>query len=367
MITPHGVNIFELDRLASTNDQPIGVIAADCWRPKEIDDAVYVQELPASQELYRVGVCVVDASKLYEDYRVLRDALTNTTAEYWDLPNGERGYKPMIDLRYIRRREFAAGYIRNALMVNFVIGPDQPMTDIEIKFGKVEVLQNMNFARFDKSCRYSDRFRKFGRAAAAIMQQLQYTSGGDEDTPLVGRSHEEIHHQLIHVPPHQRFIRGSKINEAFMVGAGSAVGRQFKEEKRLAINRVHDRTDTSFIEFLPPNIARFSTKPGRHDGLNIPEYVRVTSPLRRLEDFIMHRHLRLRAEGKNVSERDERILVGAVQRLNSRIVQEFFAGGVHLDKQNTLGLATAAERFHARFGGVVLPALSEELEDALAA
>jgi exoribonuclease II len=338
MIAPRGPNIVELDMRASAPELPYGIVTADCSDPKEIDDGVFVEPLPAAQETYRVGVCVADTSKLYDDREVFNQAMTRTEAKYFQLPGKEVGYEPMIDPELIRDLEFSQGNVRSALIIRFLVGANQPPSDVEVMFGKVEVARNHDYKEFGYRCRNQEEYEKYGRASAFILRHLRYTSGGDNE-PMVDTSADvdSVHKQLVNMPAHQAWLRGSRLNEAFMVGANHLVGRLLAEEGRPAIYRVHDPEDERYLEFIPPTIATYSRNPGKHVGLNLDSYCRVTSPLRRLEDFYMSDQLRKRHKGEPVTRRDEREAAAVVQTLNRRVAYEVSQGPLRLTDQDVLG------------------------------
>lgn len=367
MIAPRGYNIIELDRHASSQEMPYAIITADCSNPQEIDDGIYVEPLQAAEETYRVGVCVADASRYYDDGAIRKQALTRTEAKYWNMPNGKRGYDPMINAVAINRAELTQGNVRDALMVSFVVGEKEPPGQVEIAFGKVEVRENQNYKRFGQKCRYSPDSRKYGRASAFIVSHLQFNSGGDGDLDdsLEGNSTEDVYNRLIHVPPRKSWLRGSRLNEAFMVTANYLVGQTMAAENRPAIYRVHTPEDESLLEFMPANIARYSRTPGFHDGLGLGPYCRVTSPLRRLEDFMMCYQLKQRSLGLEPIARDYRDVALAVQRLNQRVVADAAKAPLRLGVQEVLGSHWEYEAARNKaLGKAMLRASSAELISA---
>lgn len=338
MTAPRRTRIMELDQHASTAEQPYGIITADCSSPKEIDDGIFVEPLPTAQETYRVGVCVVDTSRLYDNGDVFKQAMTNIEAKYWVLPGGELGYDPMIDPEVIHDLEFTSGNVRDALMVSFLVGKHKPLSEVNVSFGKVEVVENLNYKDFVKKCWDEEGARKFGRAAAFIIQNLKYTSGGDHDVVSAPNNNfGSIYNRLINSSSKETWLRGSRVNEAYMVAANHLIGRLMAEEGRPAIYRVHDPSDETYLEFLPPDMATYSRRPGLHAGLNLNPYCRVTSPLRRLEDFMMSYQLRQRHLKREPTLRDTRDIAAAIQRLNGQVVREFLNGPLRLNKHDTLG------------------------------
>lgn len=335
MIAPRGTNILELDHHASMDDQPHLIVTADCSNPKELDDGLLVEPLPSAQEMYRVSVCVVDTSPLYREAGVLSEVMNRTEAKYYQLEGDESGYQPMVSEEIIEDMDFRLrrpGDTRGAMVVRFVIGRDQPPTDTEVVFGQVEVAANHDYHDFALQASEGGRYEKYGRAALFIKNHLAFTSGGDYDNP-------DNKAKPVLDPIHQGFIRGSRLNEAAMVGACNQVGQLLTaEEDRIAIYRIHDPADEAHRMFLPANVATYSWDPGPHDGLGLYGYCRVTSPLRRGEDFIMSHLLKQRYEGQSVTRDEEDTVALAVHRLNARIMHEYASKPIkHIKGQALLG------------------------------
>jgi len=333
MIAARGTPLVELDSKASEQDQPFGIITADCSSPHEYDDGIAVTPLPSSQELYRVQVFSVDTSSLYHDEKVLRRVLARTESLYQNMGTAEESYHPMLEPDTIKRMHFVAGKTRRALAISFLVGIVEPPTLETISFGRVTVGKNYNYKEFGAKCRYSERMQQFGRAAALIIGHLQTHESTEEV--------EDVYKGLIHVPKSASFKRGADINQAYMIAANHLVARQMRDEGRLAIYRTHDVQDNSAVEFKDPRIAHFSSTPGWHTGLGLDAYTRVTSPLRRGEDFVMHGLLRARAEGRLIDNRDTRIITTAIQRLNQRIMSQLFHGELQMARDDYLPAAAA--------------------------
>ena len=327
--------VVNIDHKSSTPGKPYGIITADCSSPRELDDGIFVEQIPNVKEAYRVGVCVVDASKLYTDPDILAYAMKVTEAKYWPLPNGEKGYDPMIDSDLIKQFEFTAPNVRDALIVSFTVGKETPLSDIDISFGKVEVRRNDSYRDFWKRCATDGPDKKFIRASALIIRHLQYTSGGDYDYEP-GQSFGQIYDRLVS-GRYGHWLKGSRINESFMVAANFLVGKTLAEEQRPAIYRVHDPTDETHLELVPPNVARYSRTPGQHQGLNLDVYCRVTSPLRRLEDYVMSYQLKQRSLGRAATVKDVHDVARSVLALNRRVVQQAAEDPTRLSRKDTLG------------------------------
>jgi len=315
MMASGSPSLVELDRHASEPEKPYGIITVDCSSPFEYDDGLAVEPLPSSQELYRVSVFAVDGSKIYRDTSIVEKALDRTESRYDTSKPGPETYTPMLDPKIVRSKDFTQGNLRDALVVSFVIGPDQPPSDVAIEFGKVEVQRNFTYKTFGEKCRYREDFQPFGRAAALIIHHLGTFDSEEE---------RSTYHELIHVPSTETWNRGANINQAYMIAANYLVARQLRMENALAIYRVHDPEKTTLTEVLAPQMAHFSKTPGNHYGLGLDVYTRVTSPLRRVEDLIMHGLLRARAEGRQPGTRDQKLVAATIQRLNQRAAAQLF-------------------------------------------
>jgi exoribonuclease-2 len=317
------------------------IITADCSYPKEIDDGLFVEALDEDHELYRVGVCVVDTSNVYSKQDVVKSVFNRTAARYWDLPNGERGYDPMIDPDIIKGLEFSAGNVRDALIITFLVGNGEGPKDIDIAFGPVEVAANRSYKDFANFAIYG-KGKRFSRASELIQSHLGYVAYGDHvgDKPQ-WRQETEGKEQTPNVSG-RAWKRGSKMNEAFMVAANHLVGKMLADEDRPAIYRVHDPDDEQYLELLSANVARYSRTPGPHSGLGLDPYCRVTSPLRRLDDFVMNHQLKQRFLGKEPTAQDSRDVAFAVRRLNQEVIAAAPKEVSRFSRRDILGRAAAS-------------------------
>lgn len=104
----------------------------------------------------------------------------------------------------------------------------------------------------------------------------------------------------IHIRPLERITSRQMVTD-LMLMAGDAAAR-FAAEKQIPIPYVEqpepetrEMTETlsghyAFRRFMRPSLA--TTSPGRHAGLGLEPYTRVTSPLRRYLDLVTHQQLR---------------------------------------------------------------------------
>lgn len=321
-------------------DEPFEIITADCSSPREIDDGIHVRLLPGGKELYEVSVGVVDTAKLYRQHKVLGMMLERTEAKYGQEPGERQSYTPMIDPEIIEDIQFTEGHLRGALIVSFVLGEDVPPTTPDIRFGRVRITENINYHEFANRCAKEQDYVVYGRAAAFIMAHLGYVSGGDEGEENIDYAKEPdvetIYRKLIGQIDQRPWTIGSRFNEAFMVSTGHLMGRTFRDERRPAIYRVHNPKDYRYSEFMYPELARYSTKPGLHSGLQLDPYCRGTSPMRRLEDALMMHHAWLRYQGKQPSHRDKAIMLEGVRRLNQRVGSQESLKRVNIDRAKRL-------------------------------
>lgn len=314
MIAPRGLTLVELDHRASEAQRPHGIITVDCSNPYEFDDGIAVTPLPTNKELYKVDVFAVDASSIYHDGEAVKRAVDLTESFYDSPKGGPKRYTPMLSRETVRAHDFTKDSVRGALVVSFTVGVNQPLSNLSVGFGQVEIDQNLNYKRFANRCRSEQSFRPYGRAAALILRHFGVLDGNTE----------AVYRALLHSPNTSSWRRGSDINEAYMVAANHMVASMMRDEDRLAIYRVHDTDDNSMNELMSPKIARFSTTPGPHNGLGLDVYTRVTSPLRRVEDLIMHGLLHARATGRELNPRDHKLVAGTIQRLNQRAAASLF-------------------------------------------
>jgi len=310
------MNRLNLDIGSSTPEAPHVIFTADGSNPKEIDDGVFVYPLDTDTEQYLVGVCVADTSKLYANGDIRLQAMKNVHAEYWDLPDGTIGYDPMIESSAIRDLELTRGRLRNALIVSFVIGETVAPSNIQIAFGRVEVAQNYTYKAFSGLVGEGKSAERYGRASNFILQHLAYRQGGDSS----GRNKEG---EAVPLDlSYQTWAHGARINEAYMVAANHLVGKVLRDEGLPAIYRVHDLSDNTHGLFIEANCAMYQRTPGLHEGLGVDPYCRVTSPLRRLEDFIMNYHLKLRHLGIVPPKADLNMMDESIRALNKRTIFE---------------------------------------------
>lgn len=315
-----GPNLVILDALASERDLPVGIITADCSNPHEIDDGLAAVAMPTDKELYRVSAFAVDASPFYTDEDIVRQVIRQTESRYENVGTSMEGYDPMLAQHLIKKRHFVAGQLRDALIISYLIGREQPPSDLSLTFGKVEVVENLRYDDFGQRCSEEDQYKIFGRTAALILHHLARGKVPDPD---------EAHHEMMQADEHTTFKRGSDINQIHMVGANHAAAR-INAESELGIYRIHDPTDGRFAEIMSPRLARFSATPGPHTALGLDRYMRVTSSLRRAEDFIMHGLFRAQFEKRPYTGRDRRLVAAAIQKLNQHIASAAFNGTLSL-------------------------------------
>lgn len=313
MIAERGLSVVALDRRASEPHMPVGIITADCCNPHEYDDGIAVEELQSSSELYRVTVFAADMSKHYSNEEYLALGLEKTESVYFNTGTSLEVYKPMLPEQVIQKAHFTSGRPKSALGVQFIVGDGHPPSDTTVTFGKVSVESNLDYRQFYDNCRSEEAFKKYQRASSYILHYLR---------PRVSPEYEatEI------VKSASQFKKGAYINQSYMVAANYLVGQLMQSEEHLAIYRVHDPYNSPLTEAMSPRLARYSSIPGRHFGLGLDTYCRVTSPLRRLEDFIMHGLLRARDSGRDIDKKDQRNVAAAVKRLNQRIIAREFEG-----------------------------------------
>lgn len=317
------------------------IITADCSFPREIDDGLFVEKLNAKQDLYRVGVCVVDTAKVYPNEEIKKEAFSRTAADYYDLPGGERGYDPMIDPEVIKSLEFTEGSVRDALIVTFLVGRKHAPHGVEAKFGKVEVTENLSYKDFAEYA-YNGGGSRYARTANLIKEHLGYVSYGDHAGIKPAWRSDTDDDGTVSLSEHA-WKNGSKMNEAFMVATNHLIGKTLATEQRPAIYRVHDPEDEQYLELMSANMARFSRTPGVHSGLGLEPYCRVTSPLRRLDDFVMNNQLKKRFLGIRPAAQDARDVAFAIRRLNQEAIAAAPKEIARFSRRDILGRTAMSE------------------------
>jgi len=168
-----------------------------------------------------------------------------------------------------------------------------------------------------------ERFRQYRIANNAVMIKL----------PEVKVKTDISARQICITPLPQSPARELVANA--MLAAGHAVGK-FAVEHDIAMPfsvqsdpEMSERPDTLPGMYALRKSCRqstLSTLPGKHAGLGLEPYVRVTSPLRRYEDLLAHIQLRRYLAGKtplSMSEMDERIAVSeAAAVLRSKLERQ---------------------------------------------
>lgn len=323
--------LIELDMRSSEPQKPYGIITVDCSSPYEYDDGIAVSRITdASGELYNVSIFAVDTSRYYLDEEIAKQVLRKRESRYNDLETGEQDYDPMLDDNLTQSIHFIKGSVRKAMFLSFVVGQDHPPSDVEVGFGNVEVTRNFSYAEFSRKARVRGTYKPHKKAASYIVQHLSPSAIRNEDT---------LFKDPLLIPNAMATRKGAAVNSAFMIGGGHLIAKQLRDEKHLAIYRVHDVDDMTASDFLSPRMARFSLKPGPHHALGIDPYLRPFSPLRRAEDFIMLGILRARYEGRTIGTRDLKLAKAAVQCLNQAIINQLPADELRLGAVD-LGLST---------------------------
>lgn len=308
--------LIELDQRSSEPQNLYGIITADCSGAHEYDDGLLVRALPEDHELYEVNVFAVDTSALYKDGATMKRVHKLTESRYHNPKTGSESYSPMLDPDLTQSLHFAKGTIRKALVISFIVGAKEPPTTPVISYGRAEVLHNYKYNRFGEKCRYSPNGKAYGRAAAYLLRYLTAEANNEE----------AVYKELVHVSKYEAWRRGSDINQTYMVAANHLVGRLMRDEDRLAIYRTHDVDTEHLTDVISPRVARYSTGPALHAGLSLNPYCRITSPLRRGEDFVMHGLLQARRTEREMTAYDSWAVNEMIRRLNQRVVADQYYG-----------------------------------------
>jgi len=222
--------------------------------------------------------------------------------------NGERVRDPMLTPDITQSLHFSANNgIKRALVVSFIVGRLHPPGETTISFGEVEVLKNYPYNTFGGMCRDRESFIRYGRAAAFILGHLR--------PDIDGVDFEQIYNGLVHVPREAAWQRGENITKAYTIGTNWLVAATVAAEDHLAIFRTNFDTPETHTTTQPKG--RYSLTPGPHVGLKLGIYSRVTSPLWRGEDFMMHGLLDARYQDRPITPRDISLASRMVERLNN--------------------------------------------------
>jgi hypothetical protein len=319
------IPVTELDPAVASMRRNLHIITADDPNPQERDDGYAVAPLRTRPDLLRVSVCIADPSADYYRSDVYKQALEKTTAGYWINEDGSHGYDPMINEDVIRNHEFTKGTSPSALVASFTIGPEKPPSELEIYFSPVQVVSNMTFSNLARTTAQRRKMERYKQASALIRGHLGYNSGVDwHHAKAAG---VVVSAQTAQVRPEAGIskgsLRGSKINEAFMIAFNHLVALEMERLDEPYIYRVHNPEDERYRDVLPPEgRALYSMSPGRHQALGLSRYSHSSSPLRRGVDLVNGHILKKLSRGESISGRDMRDMEMMVRRSNLRILQE---------------------------------------------
>jgi hypothetical protein len=298
-LPPRGVNWFDLLKRQL-------VLSADNANPLEIDDGIFVDELPTSTETYRVGTCVPDIADLVADPKLRKRMIKKVEARYGDMQGGKQAHDPLIPEEYVRQRELKEGEVRGAMIVSFLIGANHPPSDVRVSFEEVMAVENTDYQAFSKLCRPEQRLERFANAAQLIVQHLGYRSG---------------------LPKGGGLLHGSRIIEAYNVAPNHLVGKMIAEEgiwpgvyRRREVG--HGQRSEVPEGVFPPGMAYYSEVPGMHAGFKLDPICRISSPLRRLNDAWMNYILKQRHLDLEPTPQDFTDNAAIAQRLNEHRLRQ---------------------------------------------
>lgn len=319
------IPIAELDPAVASMRGNLHIITADDPDPRERDDGYTVAPLRTRPELLRVSVCIADPSADYYRQDVYKQAIEKTTAEYWINDDGTRGYDPMISEDVIRSHEFTKGTSPSALVASFTIGPEKPPSELEIYFSPVQVVSNMTFSTLARTTLRTRKMQRYMEASYLIKRHLGYNSGTDwHQAKAAGvMISAQTNQGVLEGGMSKGSLRGSKINEAFMIAFNHLIPVEMERRDEPYIYRVYDPEDQRFRDLLPPEgRALYSMTPGPHRALGLSRYSHSSSPLRRGVDLVCGHILKKLSRGESTSARDIRDMEMMVRRSNLRILHD---------------------------------------------
>ncbi len=328
----------EVDEVESAQREDLRnrfIITIDPDDARDFDDAIEVEELPASGGGWRLGVHIADVSHYVPPGSVLdREAFARGNSVYLAdrvipmlperLSNGVCSLKPQVDrLTYSVFIDFApGGRIRHVRFARTVIHSAARLT------------YKQAFALLQGSPKASPLAAQLHRAwkLASLLRTKRYAAGSLElDMPEV----------KVHLDERGRPVRLEKVEndishqliEEFMLAANEVVARELKNRNFPAIYRVHEDPDADrllefrdFVQSYDYRIgdltqraelqkllkmtrdkpeeeaiklallkslkrAAYATTPLGHYGLAKVNYTHFTSPIRRYADLVVHRSL----------------------------------------------------------------------------
>ena len=182
-----------------------------------------------------------------------------------------------------------------ALSIGFLINENGELKDIEVCFSDIKVKRT---TYSDADTELETTFSALNRVTERYHQRRILNNAAMLDLPEVNiKVNEE---GIVEIQPYSRGGSRQIVTEA-MLAAGEAVA-QFAEENNIAIpyaNQIepeeiqHPKTMSEHYAYRRCfKASRHSTEATGHFGLGLPRYTRVTSPIRRYLDLIVHQQLR---------------------------------------------------------------------------
>ncbi len=330
------------------------IVTIDGETAKDFDDAVEVEQLKNGD--WRLGVHIADVTHyVLEGGSLDKEAYTRGTSVYFPgtvipmlpfrLSNELCSLKPNVDrLTLSCSMTFDKnGELQKYEIAESIIRSVERMTYTAV----AAILDGDDMALVDRYAHLIDKFRNMKKLAEVLRNKRRKDGALDFDLPepeivldVTGRPEAVIlsERNIAHI-----------IIEEFMLAANRTVAGHFLDRKVPAIYRVHDEPDIakveSFREFITAfgvrfrpgekltsrkmqsimdnfagkpeeklithtllrsmKQARYTTQNIGHFGLAFEKYTHFTSPIRRYPDLIVHRLLKMIAQGKRPDEKME--------------------------------------------------------------
>jgi exoribonuclease-2 len=216
-----------------------------------------------------------------------------------------------------------------ALSISFIVNENGELDDIDIYFSELNVTRT---TYDDANQQLDTTFSELNVIAQRYRQRRIDNNAAMLDLPDVNLHVDKEGNISVH--PYSNDGSRQLVAEC-MLAAGEAVS-QFADKNNIPIPFAYQPEPETIQYPQKPSehyayrrcfkASRHATQPASHFGLGLPQYTRVTSPLRRYLDLVTHQQLRAFITGKEMLEHDvlvERIGLADEASLASRKAERF--------------------------------------------
>ena len=291
----------EIERLSQITHShtyiDIPFLSIDSETTKDIDDAFYLEEI--TQDCYRLHFAIALPVESW-DYKseLHKEVLTRATSLY--LP--EKTYNMLPRLLSEEVYSIRANETKNILYISLDITPSGTILSTHVSVATTKIAENTTYKKAEEELNSSSSHSWLQTAytLAKGLQEKRLNNGGilikrEEHTITLSSTGEDYHitiEQGISYPKSQLLV------SELMILANTAIVQFAKEHSIPLIHRVQEcstPTGSQRIWERPEEIhsvmktltsVSLNVSPKRHSALGILGYATITSPLRRLVDFI---------------------------------------------------------------------------------